>query len=91
MDESTDPPGPSEIKHDLASRIREIRESLFGVHGGPLLASKLRIPFRTLHSYETGSTIPAHAILNFIEVTEVNPYWLLTGDGERFKHHDKHF
>lgn len=91
MDESPDPPEPPEIKDNLASRIREVREDLFGAHGGPLLASRLRIPFRTLHSYETGSTIPAHAILRFIEVTEVDPHWLLTGEGERFQHRGERF
>ncbi len=29
-------------------------------------------------------TIPAEVILQFIEITEANPHWLLTGDGPRY-------
>jgi hypothetical protein len=72
------------LKSDLAVRVREIRMSLYGENGGPVLAEALGIPFRTLHHYESGFTIPAHSILRFIEVTGVNPHWLLTGRGERF-------
>jgi len=72
------------LKSDLAGRLREVRLALYGENGGPLLAEALGIPFRTLHNYETGSTIPAHSILRFIEITGVHPHWLLTGDGEQF-------
>jgi hypothetical protein len=80
-------PGPSDwqtIKYDLAQRFREIREELFGENGGPLLAGALGVPFRTVLNYEDGCTIPAHAILRFIEVTNAHPHWLLTGQGERY-------
>jgi hypothetical protein len=72
------------IKADLARRVREIREELYGEHGGPLLAEALQIPFRTWHNYEAGCTIPAQSILRFIEVTEAHPHWLLTGQGEKY-------
>ena len=72
------------IKADLARRIREIREELYGEHGGPLLAEALQIPFRTWHNYEAGCTIPAQSILRFIEVTKAHPHWLLTGQGEKY-------
>ena len=72
------------IKYALARRIREIREDLYGEHGGPLLATALDLPFRTWHHYEAGSTIPAHSILRFIEITYANPNWLLTGEGEKY-------
>jgi hypothetical protein len=73
------------LKSDLAVRFREIRIALYGENGGPLLAKALGIPFRTLHNYESGCTIPAHSILRFIELTRVHPHWLLTGDGSRFQ------
>src|SRR5437763_1212283 len=76
------------IKIGLAQRVREIREELYGEHGGPMLAESLRIPFRTWYRYETGGMIPAQTILRFIEVTDVNPHWLLTGQGKRFQSHD---
>ena len=72
------------VKHDLASRVREIREELFGEHGGPLLADALRLPYRTWANYEAGCTIPAQVILRFIEFTRTDPHWLLTGEGEKY-------
>ena len=76
------------LKSDLAGRIRDVRIAFYGDHGGPLLAQALGIPFRTLHSYEAGRTIPAHSILRFIRLTGVDPHWLLTGDGARFLDRD---
>ncbi len=76
------------VKSDLSRRLREIRVAIYGEHGGPILAKELGIPYRTLHNYETGCTIPAHAILRFIEVTGAHPHWLLTGEGERFAESD---
>jgi DNA-binding transcriptional regulator YiaG len=72
------------IKTDLARRFREIRQELYGEHGGPLLAGALGVPFRTVLNYEDGCTIPAQAILRFIEVTNAHPHWLLTGEGDRY-------
>lgn len=72
------------IKSDLARRVRELREELFGMHGGPMLAEKLGIPFRTWHNYEIGCTIPAQTILRFIELTGANPHWLLSGEGDKY-------
>ncbi len=73
------------LRFDLARRVREIREDLYGENGGPLLASALGIPFRTFLNYEDGCTIPAESILRFIETTNANPRWLLTGVGEKYR------
>jgi hypothetical protein len=75
------------VRSELARRIREIREELYGLHGGPLLAQALDLPYRTWHNYESGCTIPAHTILCFIEVTDAHPHWLLTGEGEKYLTH----
>jgi hypothetical protein len=72
------------VKSNLARRIREIREELYGEHGGPLIAEALQIPFRTWLNYENGCTIPAPSILRFIELTKANPHWLLTGRGDKY-------
>ena len=72
------------LKMGLAERVREIRIDLYGRNGGPVLAEALEVPFRTLHNYENGCTIPAQTILRFIEVTGAHPHWLLTGRGDRF-------
>jgi hypothetical protein len=84
MEESSPDPDWNTLKNELAQRVREVRFALYGENGGPLLAEAMGIPFRTLHAYETGSTIPAHSILRFIELTGVHPHWLLTGRGEQF-------
>jgi Helix-turn-helix len=76
------------LKGDLATRIRATRIALYGEHGGPLLAREMGISFRTLHRYESGRTIPAPRILRFIEVTGVDPHWLLTGQGSQFRDRD---
>ena len=73
------------IKLGLASRVRTVREELFGEHGGPLLAQEVGVPFRTWINYEEGCTIPAQAILRFIEVTNADPHWLLTGEGDPYR------
>jgi hypothetical protein len=72
------------LKGNLAQRIKEVREELYGEHGGPLVAEALRIPFRTWLNYESGCTIPAPSILRFIELTKASPRWLLTGLGEKY-------
>lgn len=91
MEQSLHEPEWHILKLGLAERVREIRIALYGINGGPLLAEALKIPFRTLHNYETGCTIPAQTILRLIEVTGAHPHWLLTGNGERFlDHHDRH-
>ena len=85
MNESTSRSDWLVIKSDLARRVREVREDLYGDNGGPMLAQALGIPFRTWHNYEIGCTIPAHTILRFIEVTEADPHWLLSGKGEKYR------
>jgi hypothetical protein len=72
------------VKQELAQRVREIREDLYGEHGGPLLAAALQVTFRTWYLYEQGHTIPAHLILRFIEITDADPHWLLTGKGHKY-------
>ncbi len=74
------------LKAALSRRLREVRQDLFGDHGGPELARRLNIPARTWYNYETGVTVPAEVLLDFIEQTGVNPDWLLSGDGGKFRH-----
>jgi hypothetical protein len=69
---------------DLALRVREIRQEMFGENGGPLLAEGLGLPFRTWLQYEAGRTMPAEVFLSFLELTHANPGWLLTGSGEKY-------
>ena len=35
--------------------------------------------------FEAGVEVPGWIILRFIELTDVEPHWLLTGEGERYR------
>lgn len=84
MDQSRLPANWHSVRECLATRVRSVREELFGLHGGPLLAQTLGLPFRTWRDYEDGELMPAEVILRFIAETEANPHWLLTGEGPRY-------
>jgi hypothetical protein len=73
------------VKASLSRRLREVRQELFGDHGGPELARRLNLPARTWYNYETGVTVPAEVLLAFIDHTGANPLWLLSGEGPRFR------
>jgi hypothetical protein len=72
------------LRQGLSERVRAVREDLFGAHGAPLVARAIQVPIRVWCSYEMGATIPAEVILRFIEVTNANPHWLHSGDGQRY-------
>jgi hypothetical protein len=73
------------VKASLSRRLREIRQDLFGEHGGPELARRLNLPARTWYNYETGVTVPAEVLLAFIDQTGANPVWLLSGEGGKYR------
>jgi len=69
----------------LARRLRAVRLDKYGEHGGPVLAESLGIPTRTWVHYESGAPIPGLVLLRFIEVAGIEPRWLLTGEGQRYR------
>jgi hypothetical protein len=69
----------------LARRLQMVRLEIYGEHGGPLLAEALGVPARNWVRYESGATVPGMVLLRFIEIVGVEPRWLLTGDGERYR------
>ena len=73
------------VKASISRRLREVRQELFGEHGGPELARRLNLPARTWYNYETGVTVPAEVLLAFIDQTGANPVWLLTGEGQHLR------
>lgn len=73
------------VKALISNRLREIRQDLFGEHGGPELARRLGLPARTWYNYETGVTVPAEVLLSFIDQTGGNPVWLLSGEGPKYR------
>jgi hypothetical protein len=72
-------------KLDLAERLAALRLDLYGERGGPEMARRLGIPVRTWYNYEGGVTVPAEVILKIIELTSVEPGWLLRGEGPRLR------
>jgi len=73
-------------KQALAERLGALRLELFGDRGGPEMARRLAIPVRTWYNYEGGVTVPAEVVLKIIELTSVEPSWLLHGKGPKFRH-----
>jgi hypothetical protein len=79
------PPEREQTKYLLAQRLKAVRVELFGERGGPELAGLLGLPARTWYNYEVGVTVPSEVLLRFIELTSVEPKWLLSGDGEKYR------
>jgi hypothetical protein len=73
------------VRQELAGRVRIVRQELYGAHGGPWLAKRMGMPFRSWLGFESGQEIPAEQILRFIEVTGAEPRWLLKGEGQRYR------
>ena len=73
------------VKCDLSERLREIRIELHGERGGSEMARRLGLPIRTWYNYESGVTVPAEVMLKFVELTSVEPGWLLNGAGAKFR------
>lgn len=72
-------------KCELANRLKDIRTEQYGERGGPELARRLNLPIRTWYNYETGVTVPSEVLLRFIELTNVEPQWLLSGEGAKYR------
>lgn len=73
------------VKALISTRLREVRQDIFGEHGGPELARRLGLPARTWYNYETGVTVPAEVLLSFMDQTGINPMWLLNGSGPKYR------
>jgi SOS-response transcriptional repressor LexA len=69
----------------LAERLRQVRVELYGERGGSEMARRLGVPIRTWYNYESGVTVPAEVLLRFLELTQVEPQWLLHGTGPVFR------
>lgn len=77
-------------KLSLAERLSTLRLELYGERGGPEMARRLGIPVRTWYNYEGGVTVPAEVVLKIIELTSVEPLWLLHGRGPKFRQVPRH-
>ena len=74
----------STSNQDLAARIREVREDMYGEHGAQFMADALGITLRTWKNYESGVVMPAKTVLLLIDTMRINPSWLRTGKGEKY-------
>lgn len=83
------PPESLLAKRTLSERIIELRIDLFGEHGKPEMARRLGIPVRSWYNYEEGVTIPGELLLKLIELTSVEPMWLLHGTEPRYRRRDR--
>jgi hypothetical protein len=72
------------LSRDLAERLHEIREDFYGEHGAQFLADDLGLPLRTWANYERGTVVSGLVVLKLIDLTGVNPRWLLTGKGRKY-------
>jgi transcriptional regulator with XRE-family HTH domain len=69
----------------IAGRLRLVRQDLYGDRWD-LLADRLGVTRRRWLNYEEGVATPlAEVLLAFLELTGVEPAWLLTGDRERYR------
>src|SRR3954454_16352009 len=73
------------VKQGRSDRLRSLRTEFYGERGGPDLARTLGIPVRTWYNYENGVTVPAEIILRIVELTSVEPVWLLRGEGPKLR------
>lgn len=73
------------VKCDLSERLHDIRIELHGERGGSEMARRLGLPIRTWYNYESGVTVPAEVMLKFVELTSIEPLWLLNGTGSKFR------
>jgi hypothetical protein len=72
-------------KASIGGRLRLIRTELFGEDRGDEFADRIGVPFRTWSNYENGVLIPGEILLVFLEITRVEPTWLLYATGPRYR------
>ena len=77
--------GPVDANAALAGRLRLVREEVAGAEGAGAMARSLGVPEGTWANFEAGVAIPGHVLLAFVVATSVEPRWLLTGAGPRYR------
>ncbi len=75
---------PTELAKEIARRLKAARKAA-GYKTARDFGSSHSIPPSTYAQHETGKrSINAELIINYSELLQVNPYWLLTGSGEPY-------
>jgi hypothetical protein len=73
------------VKLSLARRLVALRTELYGKGGATAIARQLNISARSWYNYERGNTVPGEILLRLIQLTCVEPDWLLNGEGQKFR------
>ncbi len=75
---------PIQLTEDIAKRVRAARKAA-GFKAAKDFATQYNIPLSTYSQHETGKrSINAELIINYSSYFNINPCWLLTGNGEPF-------
>jgi hypothetical protein len=69
----------------FGERLAEVRIDFGGGHGPSLLAGALGVPLADWLGYEAGRAMPGEVLLALIDLTGVEPHWLLTGLGPKYR------
>ncbi|QEE12088.1 helix-turn-helix transcriptional regulator [Bartonella krasnovii] len=73
-----------EPQTELAKRLREIRR-IFGNEERGIFAQRLNLQRGTLANYEIGAHEPPSSVINaYYTAYNINPHWIVTGEGEMF-------
>ncbi|AGA28114.1 hypothetical protein Sinac_3886 [Singulisphaera acidiphila DSM 18658] len=72
--------------NSLGARLRMVRIEIFGDDGSVALSDQLGVAPKTWQNYEEiGEAMPAQTLLHFIELTGVDPLWLMRGEGRKYR------
>ncbi len=70
---------------EIATRLRGVRERLFGSRGQTMMAKFLGIPRQNYRKYETAQVrLPNHIMALLASKKNINLTWLITGQGSMF-------
>jgi hypothetical protein len=73
-------------ENDLGERLRLVRIEVFGEDGSDVISEQLEVAPGTWDNYEEiGEAMPAQTLLRFIELTGVDPLWLMRGEGRKYR------
>jgi len=68
----------------FAERLGQIRKAAYGKHGRSAFARALGIPLTSYLNFENGRVPPMNIIVKMMELTRVNPRWLVHGEGAQY-------
>lgn len=79
------PPDWLQIRAAVAWRVIELRRERHNSRGAAAFARELGIPERSWYLYEHGTAMPGELLLKIVELTGVEPMWLLYGTEPKYR------